>query len=92
MDNGYSETVGGQPVVHEAVSWPFEWYLRGLKNRRYFSRTFGSDINLRDYPAILVMGPNLDPIRPALADYTGTKYKLNWWFPEDYKGLSPSVI
>ncbi|HEX3246071.1 MAG TPA: NHL repeat-containing protein, partial [Chloroflexota bacterium] len=55
-------------------------------------RTFGSDINLRDYPAILVMGPNLDPIRPALADYTGTKYKLNWWFPEDYKGLSPSVI
>src|SRR5215204_479385 len=92
MDNGYSETVGGQPVVHEAVSWPFEWYLRGYKNRRYFSRTFGSDINLRDYPAILVMGPNLDPIRPALTDYTGTKYKLNWWFPEDYKGLSPSVI
>ncbi|MFN0069997.1 MAG: flippase activity-associated protein Agl23 [Chloroflexota bacterium] len=92
MDNGYTETVGGQPVVHEAVSWPFEWYLRGYKNRRYFSRTVGSDINLRDYPAILVMAPNLDPIRPALGDYTGTKYKLNWWFPEDYKGLSPTVI
>lgn len=92
MDNGYTETVGGQSVVHEAVSWPFEWYLRGYKNRRYFSRTFGPDINLRDYPAILVMAPNLDPIRPALGDYTGTKYKLNWWFPEDYKGLSPGVI
>ena len=63
-----------------------------LQKSALFSRTFGSDINLRDYPAILVMGPNLDPIRPALADYTGTKYKLNWWFPEDYKGLSPSVI
>ncbi|HEX3247045.1 MAG TPA: flippase activity-associated protein Agl23, partial [Chloroflexota bacterium] len=33
MDNGYTETVGGQPIVHEAVSWPFEWYLRGFKNR-----------------------------------------------------------
>lgn len=92
MDNGYTEQVGGQAVVHEAVSWPFEWYLRGFKNRRYYSRTVGPDINLRDYPAILVMAPNLEPLRPALGDYTGQKYKLNWWFPEDYKGLSPSVI
>jgi uncharacterized protein (TIGR03663 family) len=92
MDNGYTDNVGGQQVVHEAVSWPFEWYLRGFKNRRYYSRTLGSDINLRDYPVILVMAPNVDPIRPALGDYTGTKYKLNWWFPEDYKGLSPQVI
>ena len=31
MDNGYTEDVGGQQVVHEAVSWPFEWYLRDCK-------------------------------------------------------------
>jgi uncharacterized protein (TIGR03663 family) len=94
MDNGYTEDVNGQRVVHEAVSWPFEWYLRDYKNRRYFSKTFGPDINLRDYPAILVMGPNLDPIRDQLQDYSGQKYRLNWWYPEDYKNwrTNPGII
>ena len=85
MDNGYTEDVDGQRVVHEAVSWPFEWYLRDYKNRRYYSKTIGPDINLRDYPVILVMAPNLDPIKDQLGDYVGQKYRLNWWFPEDYK-------
>ena len=31
------------------------------------------------------MGPNLDPISDQLGDYVGQKYRLNWWFPEDYK-------
>ncbi|MCC7106407.1 MAG: TIGR03663 family protein [Chloroflexi bacterium] len=84
MDNGYNE----RGEVHEAISWPFEWYLRDYKNRRYFSRTFASDINLAEYPVILVMGPNLGPIRDKLGDYNGQKYRLNWWYPEDYKGLA----
>ncbi|MDP8921791.1 MAG: TIGR03663 family protein [Chloroflexota bacterium] len=94
MDNGYTEMVGGQPVVHEAVSWPFEWYLRDYKNRRYFTRTFGPDIDLRDYPVILAMAPNIDPIRDQLGDYVGQKYRLNWWFPEDYKvwSTNPGAI
>jgi uncharacterized protein (TIGR03663 family) len=85
MDNGYIEEVGGQRIVHEAVSWPFEWYLRDYRNRRYYSKTIGPDINLREYPVILVMAPNLEPIRDQLGDYVGQKYRLNWWFPEDYK-------
>jgi uncharacterized protein (TIGR03663 family) len=94
MDNGYTEDVGGQRIVHEAVSWPFEWYLRDYKNRRYYSKTIGPDINLRDYPVILVMAPNLDPIRDQLGDYVGQKYRLNWWFPEDYKlwATQPSTL
>jgi uncharacterized protein (TIGR03663 family) len=94
MDNGYTEDVGGQRIVHEAVSWPFEWYLRDYKNRRYYSKTIGPDINLRDYPVILVMAPNLEPIRDQLGDYVGQKYRLNWWFPEDYKlwATNPGAI
>ena len=94
MDNGYTETIGGQPVVHEAVSWPFEWYLRDYKNRRYYTRTFGPDVNLRDYPVILAMAPNVEPIRDQLGDYVGQKYRLNWWFPEDYKtwATNPGAI
>jgi uncharacterized protein (TIGR03663 family) len=85
MDNGYTEEVNGQRIIHEAVSWPFEWYLRDYKNRRYYSKTITTDINLREYPVILVMAPNLEPIKDQLGDYTGQKYRLNWWFPEDYK-------
>ena len=94
MDNGYSEVINGQPVVHESVSWPFEWYLRDYKNRRYFTKTLGPDINLRDYPVILVMAPNLDPIKDQLGDYLGQKYRLNWWYPEDYKNWQsrPGII
>lgn len=94
LDNGYTETVGGQQIVHEAISWPFEWYLRDYKNRRYYSKTFGSDINLNDYPVVLVMAPNLDPVRDKLTNYNAQKYRLNWWYPEDYKGLaadSPTI-
>ncbi len=93
LDNGYTENIGGQSVVHESIAWPFEWYLRDYKNRRYFSRTFPPDVNLADYPVVLVMAPNLDPIRDVVtSQYTGQKYKLNWWFPEDYKGLTLSRI
>ena len=81
MDGGYTEN----GVAHESVAWPFEWYLRDYKNRRYFNRTIGRDVNLRDYPVVLVMAPNLDPVRDQLTDYVGQKYRLNWWYPEEYK-------
>jgi hypothetical protein len=62
-----------------------EWYLRDYKSRRYYSKDFAPDINLRDWPVIIAMAPNIEPIRDKLGDYIGQKYKLNWWFPEDYK-------
>ncbi|MFN8522035.1 MAG: TIGR03663 family protein [Chloroflexota bacterium] len=94
MDNGFAENAGGQVIQHEAISWPFEWYLRDYKNRRYYSRTFGTDVNLRDYPVILAMAPNVDPVRDQLSDYSVQRYRLNWWYPEDYKEwlTNPSII
>ncbi len=92
MDNGYTESVGGQVISHESIAWPFEWYLRDFKNRRYFTKTLPTDVDLKDYPIILVMAPNLDPIRDQIKDYHGAKYKLNWWYPEDYKALTWSSV
>ncbi|MBV9355493.1 MAG: NHL repeat-containing protein [Chloroflexi bacterium] len=79
LDNGWGD------AEHEAVSWPFEWYLRNYPNRRYFTRTIDSSINLADYPVVLVRSTNLDPIANQLTGYNSQEYKLNWWFPEDYK-------
>jgi sugar lactone lactonase YvrE len=92
LDNGYTDHVNGQAVAHESIAWPFEWYLRDWTNKRYFSRTLPTDSATEHAPVILVMGTNLDPIRERLGDYVGQKYRLNWWYPEDYKGWTLQSI
>jgi uncharacterized protein (TIGR03663 family) len=85
LDNGYTDPVDSS--VHEAVSWPFEWYFRDYKAKTYFSRTLPADFSTGKYTSILVMGTNLDPIKDQLGDYVGNKFRLNWWYPEDYKNM-----
>jgi DNA-binding beta-propeller fold protein YncE len=82
LDNGW------QDGDHEAVSWPFEWYLRDYRNRRYYTKTIDPTLNLADYPVLLARSTNLDPIQNELANYTCQQYKLNAWFPEDYKAFA----
>lgn len=92
LDGGYTETVDGQQVAHEAVSWPFEWYLRDYRGKQYFSKNLPADFNTNRYAAILVMGTNLQPVEDQLGAYTGNKFRLNWWHPEDYKQLTWGTI
>lgn len=82
LDNGWGDG------DHEAVSWPFEWYLRDYKNRRYFTKTIDSSLNLADYPVLIARDTNVDPIQNELQSYTCANYKLNAWFPEDYKAFN----
>ena len=87
LDGGYTETVNGESVPHEAVSWPYEWYFRDYRAKTYYSKTFPADFGTNKYPVILIMGTNLDPVRDQLGNYTGNKFRLNWWYPEDYKQM-----
>ena len=82
LDNGWGDG------DHEAVSWPFEWYLRDYKTAATTPRPSIPSINLADYPVLLARSTNLDPIQDELAQYTCQKYKLNAWFPEDYKAFT----
>jgi len=82
LDNGWGDG------DHESVAWPFEWYLRDYHNRRYYTKTIDSNINLADYPVVLARDTNLDPIQGELAQYSCQSYKLNAWFPEDYKAFN----
>ena len=81
LDNGWGDG------DHEAVSWPFEWYLRDYHNRRYYTKTIDAGTNLADYPVLIARDTNLDPIQAELSQYTCQSYKLNAWFPEDYKSF-----
>ena len=66
------------------VTWPFEWYLRDYPNRNYY----GSGLPAADAPVVLVgVDNNHDAqVRAQLgSNYVGQRYRLRWWFPEDYR-------
>ncbi len=67
-------------------SWPYEWYLRNYKNRIFFGATPGP--NITQAPVILVGVVNEGKVKPYVTDYVRHHYKLRWWFPEDYKGMT----
>ncbi|HMF11313.1 MAG TPA: NHL repeat-containing protein, partial [Gemmataceae bacterium] len=82
LDNGWGDG------DHESVAWPFEWYLRDYHNRRYYTKTIDPNLNLNDYPVLIARDTNLDPVQNELAQYNCQSYKLNAWFPEDYKAFN----
>ena len=74
MDNGYTEDVGGQKVVHEAVSLAVRVVPAGLQEPALLQQDDRAGHQPARLPVILVMGPNLDPIKDQLGDYVGQKY------------------
>ena len=81
LDNGWGD---GE---HEAVSWPFEWYLRDYTNRRYFTRTIDPNLNLADYPVLLARSTNLEPIQQQLANYTCQQYRAERLVPRGLQAV-----
>ncbi len=68
----------------DKVSWPFEWYLRDYVGKNYYGN--GNPAN--DAPIVLVglEGDHDQRVKALLGNrYVGQRYKLRWWFPEDYK-------
>jgi len=71
------------------TSWPFWWYLRDYPNKTFFGK---EPVGPLDAPVVLVGLENESGARPYLTDYIRQQYRLRWWFPEDYRGLTPSTI
>ena len=66
--------------------WPFEWYFRNLPTGDV---TYNSDFSRPRAPILLMLGPEESLYASRLRGrYVATKYIWNWWFPEDYKGLT----
>jgi uncharacterized protein (TIGR03663 family) len=66
--------------------WPFEWYLRNLPTGDVI---YSSDFSHPTAPILLMLGPEDSQFGAGLARrYASSQYIWNWWFPEDYKGLT----
>ncbi|HYN86967.1 MAG TPA: flippase activity-associated protein Agl23 [Ardenticatenaceae bacterium] len=72
------------------TSWPFEWYLRNYPNRIYYGETPGP--NISEAPVILVGLIQEDIVKPYVNGYIRRHYRQRWWFPEDYKGMTPRTM
>jgi len=73
----------------EFTSWPFWWYLRDYPNKVFFGK---EPVGPLDAPVVLVGLDNESAVRPYLTDYIRQQYRLRWWFPEDYRALTPRTI
>lgn len=84
--------VGGKDMkvaFDEFTSWPFWWYLRDYPNKIFFGK---EPMGPLDAPVVLVGLDNESAVRPYLTDYVRQQYRLRWWFPEDYRSLTRSMI
>jgi len=75
-------------TIDSLDTWPFAWYLRDMPNVAYVQ---SPDLTKKPYssnPVIIVDAADQPALAPQLRNYTGHRYRLRWWFPEDYKTLS----
>src|SRR5579872_4189870 len=73
--------------------WPFIWYFRDYPNLTETS-TFNGPVCGGTYCPVLILLENEYDASSALLNkhYVVTKYRWNWWFPEDYKDWFPQHV
>lgn len=94
IEQAATETGKGHdlPVVVDATdsfSWPWAWYLRHYKQVTYPTVTPGYEppldaVLLLNYGNASVVGPYQEFFG------AGIPYHHRWWFPETYRGITPS--
>lgn len=70
------------------ITWPFVWYLRDFEGK---GLTYSNGLTSApgpDVPVVLWAAADEPRIRSFMTDYTAQRYRLRWWFPEDYRGLT----
>lgn len=75
-------------TVQSGAWWPFSWYLRDYKNVDY-----PSQLNTpATKPVVIVALEDDEKNAPFLNGYSKTKYKMRWWYPEDYRTITLQSI
>jgi uncharacterized protein (TIGR03663 family) len=91
-----NKVTGGNDLhvtIDTADTWPFAWYLRGMPNVGYPGSPGLLSAPFSTNPVIIVDESHQAALYPKIkGTYAGHKYRLRWWFPEDYKALTWSAL
>lgn len=92
-----SHKVTGGNDLHVTIdtedTWPFAWYLRDMPNVGYPASPGLLKPPFSTNPVIIVDETHQAALYPEIKNsYAGHKYRLRWWFPEDYKTLTWSSL
>ncbi len=96
-DTGKGRDVSVRVDSTDGYSWPWAWYLRNYRNVSY--PCWSNDAGCQS----LTQSPEADVVllaarnQPTLARYLtrfqeGERYKHRWWFPENYRDLTPAKL
>ena len=96
-DTGKGRDVSVRVDSTDGYSWPWAWYLRNYSNVSY--PCWSNDAGCQS----LTQSPEADVVllaarnQPALARHLtrfqeGERYKHRWWFPENYRDLTPAKL
>lgn len=79
--------------TNDVGGWPFLWYLRDYPNV-FQTATFSGPVCGNQYcPVLLLLQPEYQAYASQLMKhYVATRYRWNWWFPEDYKQWFPDHV
>jgi predicted membrane-bound mannosyltransferase len=70
-------------------TWPFGWYLRDMPNIGYPGYPQITQKPFSTNPVIIVDEDHNAAMAPLLQKhYSVHRYRLRWWFPEDYKSFT----
>ncbi len=96
-ETGKGKDISVRVDSSDGYSWPWAWYLRNYSNVGY--PCWSNDAGCQS----LTQSPEADVVllaarnQPALARYLtrfqeGERYKHRWWFPENYRELTPAKV
>jgi predicted membrane-bound mannosyltransferase len=75
----------------DGFTWPWAWYLRKYANTGYPDYDTSKPATPPDSEVVVVNYRNKTTLDPQLADgfTNGRKIVHRWWFPEEYRDLTP---
>lgn len=74
-------------------SWPWAWYLRGRSGVGYV--TYSEPVQQAPDASILLLNADNRPLSDdVMAEQYGSGVRIphRWWFPENYRGLTPGKL
>ncbi len=80
--------------TRDGYAWPWQWYLRGYENIHYISLESEGSVVGDNRMIAVVNAKNNARAAESMPEHFGEGRHMihRWWFPENYKGITPGKV